>query len=282
MPLITSIPFYGAITVYLLAAVFALRYVSAGETKHLTWSKHYAALGNTLLLVVFIYRWVHFGRLPFTGLGDSLNLFLVMCTGIILLVQRDQHMRPVMAYYMPALALLAVISGIFSPPYLAEEPKELNGLLVSIHVGLIFFAFALFFVASLTSMAYVTKAHGLKRRSTGGLAMRLPSLEQMDNMLYKLIGIGYPVFAVTLIFGFAWAWTQRQSAEGLWFVSPRIVLALIMVVFYAVSFHVRRMGLLRGPKLAYLVFFVSTALFISYLCIELMNLGGYNLGGPPS
>ena len=86
----------------------------------------------------------------------------------------------------------------------------------------------------------------------------------------------------TTWFGFAWAWTQREASEGLWFVSPRIVLALVMVLFYAFSFHVRRLGLLRGPKLAYLVFYVSTALFVSYLGIELMQLGGYNFGGPPS
>lgn len=282
MSLITSIPFYGSIASYIAAAVLALRYVRAGDTELLTWSKHSAALGNTLLLVVFIYRWAHFGRLPFTGLGDSLNLFLVMCTGIILTVQRDQHMRSVMAYYMPALAILAVISAVVSPPYLSEAPRELNGLLVSIHVVLIFFAFALFFVASLTSMAYVTKAQGLKRHSSGRLSTRLPSLERIDKTLYKLIGVGYPVFAVTLAFGFAWAWTQRDAAEGLWYVSPRIILALVMVLFYAFSFHIRRMGLLRGPKLAYLVFFVSTALFVSYLGIELMQLGGYNFERPPS
>ncbi len=282
MPLITSIPFYASIAAYIAAALLALFFVRAGDSKYLLWSKHCAALGNTLLLLVFLYRWVHYGRIPLTGLGDPLNLFLVMCTGIIFSVQRNEHMRPVMIYYMPALAIIAVISGIFSPPYLAEAPKELNGILLSIHVVLVFFAFALFFIASLTSMAYVTKAQSLKRRSPGGITNRLPSLEQIDKTLYKLIGVGYPVFAVTLVFGFAWAWTQREDSIGYWFASPRIILAVVMVIFYGCSFHIRRMGLLRGPKLAYLVFLVSTALFVSYLSIELMQLGGYNFGGPPS
>ena len=282
MQLIISIPFYSAIAVYIVAAILALSYVRSGYEKRLIWSKHCGALANTLLLVVFAYRWVHYGRPPFTGLGDPLNLFLVMCTGIILVVQRNPQMRPVMTYYMPAVAILAVISGIFSPSYLAEAPKELNGVLVSIHVVLIFLAFALFFIASLTSMAYVTKVQGLKRMSTGGVSMRLPSLEQIDKTLYKLIGVGYPVFAVTLAFGFAWGWSQRESAEGLWFVSPRIILAMVMVIFYACCFHIRLMGLLRGPKLAYVVFFISTALFVSYLGIELMQAGGYNLGGDGS
>lgn len=282
MSLIISIPFYSSIVAYLAAAALALRFVRAGDPALLIRSKHAAALGNTLLLVVFVYRWVHYGRLPLTGLGDPLNLFLVMCAGIILIVQRDEHMRPVMTYYMPALAILAVVSGVFSPPYLAESPKELNSFLLSIHVVLVFFAFALFFVASLTSMAYVSKAQSLKRRTAGGLSARLPSLEQIDKTLFRLIGVGYPAFAVTLVLGFSWAFMQREEATGFWFASPRIILALVMVVFYASSFHIRRMGLLRGPKLAYLVFFVSTALFVSYLGIELMQMGGYNFGGSSS
>jgi ABC-type transport system involved in cytochrome c biogenesis permease subunit len=282
MPLIIAIPFYAAILAYCIAAGISFRYVQTGKTVQLTWSKHAAALGNTLLLVVFVYRWIHYGLVPFTGLGDSLNLLIVMSTGIILIVQRDQAMKPTMMYYMPALAMLALVSGLVSPASLSESPKELNGPVLIIHVGLVFFAFALFIVSSLTSMAYITKAQSLKRIKNGKVAHRLPSLERIDKTLYGLIGVGYPAFAVTLVLGFFWAFQQRDDLGPNWMVSPRIILALVMVIFYGGSFHIRRMGLLRGPKLAYLVFFVSMLLFFSYLGIELMQMGGYNSGGDGS
>lgn len=275
MPSITIIALYAATLVYGVSAVCAMRYVRTNSDGDLNWSKHAAALGNVLLLTIFLYRWVHFGRVPFTGLGDSLNVLIVMCTGIILTVQRDQAMKPVMMYYMPALAMLAILNAVFSPASLAEAPKALNGLVLSIHVTLVFFAFALFIVASLTSMAYVTKAQSLKRVKTGRVAQRLPSLERIDKTLFDLIGVGYPVFAITLILGFGWAFEQREELGPGWWNSPRIILALVMVVFYACSFHIRRRGLLRGPKLAYLVFFMSMLLFFCYLGIELMQLGGY-------
>jgi ABC-type transport system involved in cytochrome c biogenesis permease subunit len=212
-------------------------------------------------------------------MGDSLVLFLVLCTGIIPTVQRRAEMRPLLVYYFPALAILAIVSGLAGPRYLDEAPKALNGLLLTVHVGLVFLSFALFFVASLTSAAYAVKAQRLKRRTTGGFAARLPSLELMDDTLFQLIGAGYVSFVVTALLGVGWAWAERGLLGEYWFVSPKIIFSFAMVGLYAVSFHARRFGLLRGPKLAYLVFFGFTTLLAAYLVMGLFQVGGASFWG---
>ena len=45
-----------------------------------------------------------------------------------------------------------------------------------------------------------------------------------------------------------------------------------MAALYGVSFHVRRFGLLRGPKLAYLVFYGFTILLVVYLTLNYADL----------
>ena len=282
MPLIIAIPFYAAAVAYCVAAVLTFVYSRTGTSDLLDRAKHAAATGNVLLLLVFGYRWAHYGLVPFTGLGDSLNLLIVMCTGIVMVVQRDRTMKPVTMFYMPAIAIIAILNAVFSPASLSEAPMALNGVVLSIHVILVFLAFASFIVASVTSVAYVVKAQSLKRVKTGPFSHRLPSLERMDKTLYRLIGFGYPIFAITLALGFFWAYQQRADLGESWYFSPRIILALVMVLFYAGSFHVRRGGLLRGPKLAYLVFGMSLLLFLTYLGIELAHIGGYSFGGGTS
>ena len=282
MPLIISIPFYAAAVAYCVAALLTLVYSRTGAIEHLDRGKHLAATGNVLLLLVFGYRWAHYGLVPFTGLGDSLNLLIVMCTGIVMVVQRDHTMKPVMMFYIPAIASIAIVNAVLSPASLSEAPMALNGIVLSIHVILVFLAFASFIVASVTSSAYVVKAQSLKRVKTGPFSHRLPSLERMDKTLYRLIGFGYPIFAITLVLGFLWAYQQRAELGEGWYGSPRIILALVMVLFYAGSFHVRRWGLLRGPKLAYMVFGMSVLLFLAYLGIELAQIGGYSFGGESS
>lgn len=282
MPVELAIPFYAAIAAYLAAAALTTRFAVGADEQSLFLAKRVAAIGNSLLLLVFCVKWVKWGRVPLTGIGDSLNLFLILSTGIILTVQRNKTMRPLMCFYFPAMAILAVLAAFVAPRFLGEEPRELNGVLVTVHVGLVFLSFALFFVASLTSFAYAYKARHLKRRNTSGLFQKLPSLEQLDESLFKLIRIGYPAFIVTLLFGLAWAWAERDMLGAYWFVSPKILFAVVMVLFYAVSFHIRRFGLLRGPKLAYLVFVGFTVLLVTYLALSLLNRFGTSFSGAVS
>ena len=276
MPLAAAIPFYLATACYIAAAALALAYLQSSVERTLFFAKRLAAVGNIGLLIVFAYRWQEFRLVPLTGTGDSLNLFLVLCTGVMLLVQRDARMRPLLVYYLPALAVLAAVNGAVAPKHLGEAPVALNGLLLTVHVGLVFLSFALFLVASLTSLGYVVKARRLKSHTTTGfVATKLPSLELLDRHLYRLIGAGYPAFVVTAVFGLLWAWAERDMLGTYWFVSPKILLSLGMVALYAFSFHVRRFGFLRGPKLAYVVFFGVMFLLVTYLAMGVLQLEGY-------
>lgn len=282
MALIPAIPFYLSVACYLLAAGLALRTVRAADDRALSAARHAAGAGNTLLLAVFVYRWWKFGAVPFTGMGDSLNLFLVLCAGIMLTVQRRAEMRPLLVYYFPALAVMAIIGGLVGPRYLNEAPKALNGWLLTVHVGLVFFSFALFFVASLTSVAYAVKAQRLKRLDTGGLTGRLPSLDLLDATLYRLIAAGYASFIVTAALGLGWAFSARELLGEYWYISPKIFLSFAMVALYAVCFHGRGLGLLRGPNLAYLVFFGFSSLLALYLVVGAFQVGGAAFWGTAS
>ncbi|MDK1021624.1 MAG: cytochrome c biogenesis protein CcsA [Candidatus Hydrogenedentes bacterium] len=276
MPLAAAIPFYLAMACYVVAAGLSLAYVRGSDERVLFFAKHLAAAANVGILLVFLYRWWSFRLVPLTGMVDSLNLFLVLSTGIILMIQRNEKMKPLLAFYLPALAIIAIVNAAVAPRYLGEPPTALKGLPLTIHVGLVFLAFALFFVASMTSLGYVIKARGLKSRvTTGFAATRLPSLERLDNTLYRLIGVGYPAFLVTAALGLLWAWAERDLLGTYWFVAPKILLSLGMVALYAVSFHMRRFGLLRGPKLAYLVFFGFTFLLVTYLVLGVLKIEGY-------
>ena len=81
------------------------------------------------------------------------------------------------------------------------------------------------------------------------------------------------------------ALTDGQGDELLgphWFLSPKVLLALVMAAFYAVTFHTRRFGLLRGPKLATLVFGGFVGLLGVYLVLGVMQLNNYFFWGASS
>lgn len=268
--------FYIAMAIYVAAAAVALSYLMWGGEKILPLAKRLSGMANTALLIVFVLRTMQWGLVPLTGLTDSLNLFLVLATGIMLSIQRKETCRSLLSFYLPPLGLIAVLNALSGYGHLSESPMPLNGIPLILHVGLVFLAFALFFVASMTSMAYAFQAQRLKKNQTTGIFQRLPSLEQLDKTLYHLISIGYPVFVTTLVVGLSWAWFDRDLLGERWWLSPKIFLSAVMVAFYSTSFHGRRIGWLRGPKLAYIVFFGFTSLLVVYIALGLLQLGDYN------
>jgi ABC-type transport system involved in cytochrome c biogenesis permease subunit len=272
MPVLSGIALTLALLAYAAGAVFASVYLRNGESRFLTSGKRLAASGNVFLLVLLVLRWYEWRLIPFSGLDNSLYLFLIFCTGIVLSVQREESLKPLLAFYLPALGLLAAVIAYVGFQNLRVPPMDnLNGALLTIHVGLVFLAMAHFFVASLTSFVYVFQAQRLKRRKTTGMAQRLPSLEQLDKTLFHLITIGYPIFLVTIGFGVAWAINNPELLPPQWYLAPKYFFTAFTLVLFAASFYIRRAGLLRGPKLAYLLFVGFTLLLAGWIVLEFVN-----------
>ena len=281
MPLEFAIPFYLGAAAYLTAAAAGLEYARAGDAAMLPVGRWAAFAGSACLVAVFVARWWHYHLPPLSGLGDSLNLFLIFCTGIALMVQRGQRLAPLLAFYLPALGMMALLAALLAPRTLTTPPRDLAGLPLAIHVIPIFIAFALFFMASLTSVVYLFKARHLKNHDTLGFVNKVPSLERLDQVLMRLISVGYPVFVFTFVLGFFYAWTERDLLDRYWFVSSKVVFAFVMAAFYAVSFHGRQFGWLRGPRLARFVFFGFMFLLATYLAFKLLNAAEYSFWGTP-
>ncbi len=279
MNLATNFAFYGAIALYAAAALAALDYLRRMEDRRLTAAHRLMIAGALFLLATFVLRAVRWRLVPFTTLTDSLNLLLLLSTLVVAIVVRPEGRRSLLALYLPPLAGVGLINAATAHLYLHEKPLALHGTLLTVHVGLAFLAYSLFFVASLTSLGYVYQVRRLKRHNTTGLFQRLPSLECLDGLLFRLVSVGYPLFAVTLVLGLFWAYIDRELLGDRWWLAPKVLLALIMASFYSITFHSRRLGWLRGPKLAYFVFIGFTSLLTLYLMLGITQLNNHRFWG---
>lgn len=241
------------------------------------------AVASTVLLILMIaIRTIQWQLVPFTTVTDSLCLFVMFSLLVVVLQLAAAPLhRALLCFYLPPLALIGVLSFFRAVPILSLPPKPLSGMLLTIHVGLVFLAFALFFLAGLNSVAYAFQAHRLKSCRSTGLFQKLPSLESLDKNLYQLIRIGYPTFVVTLVVGGFWVWYEGHQLSPTWWLSPKIFMAFAMLAFYAFSYHARAAGRLRGPKLAHLVCYGTGTLIGLYLVLALLEVLNYNFYGAP-
>ncbi|MBN8488115.1 MAG: c-type cytochrome biogenesis protein CcsB [Burkholderiales bacterium] len=128
--------------------------------------------------------------------------------------------------WLPGAVLLAVLAGwVLGPAELAPALKKSATLLG----GLI----ALF---------------GLMVLARGTVNARSPSLELMDDVMYKAIAVGFAFFTIATVLGAFWA---AEAWGGYWSWDPKETWALIVWLNYAAWLHMRLMKGLRGHAAAW-------------------------------
>ena len=80
------------------------------------------------------------------------------------------------------------------------------------------------------------------------IASKLPSLEVLDDIMYRAIAIGFAFFTVATILGALWA---ADAWGAYWQWDPKETWALIVWLNYAAWLHLRLMKGLRGTLAAY-------------------------------
>ncbi|MBU3737336.1 MAG: c-type cytochrome biogenesis protein CcsB [Rhodoferax sp.] len=80
------------------------------------------------------------------------------------------------------------------------------------------------------------------------IAERLPSLEVLDDVMYKAIAVGFAFFTIATVLGALWA---AEAWGGYWSWDPKETWALIVWLNYAAWLHMRLMKGLRGPVAAW-------------------------------
>jgi cytochrome c-type biogenesis protein CcsB len=82
----------------------------------------------------------------------------------------------------------------------------------------------------------------------GPISQRLPSLEILDDIMYRAIAVGFAFFTVATILGALWA---ADAWGTYWQWDPKETWALIVWLNYAAWLHMRLMKGLRGTMAAY-------------------------------
>jgi cytochrome c-type biogenesis protein CcsB len=128
--------------------------------------------------------------------------------------------------WVPGGVLLAVLAGwALGPAELAPALRKSGSLLGGL-------------MALFTLMV-------LARRTVNA---RTPSLEVMDDLVYKAIAVGFAFFTIATVLGAFWA---AEAWGGYWSWDPKETWALIVWLNYAAWLHMRLMKGLRGHAAAW-------------------------------
>ncbi|UVW29119.1 c-type cytochrome biogenesis protein CcsB [Massilia sp. H6] len=185
------------------------------------------------------------GHIPVSNLYEVFILFSIITAMFYLYYEAHYATRQLGAFVLLIIAAAVAFLLWYTVSRDAAQIQPLVPALQSwwmkIHVPANFIGYGTFALAAMVGTAYLLKSHGI-------LADRLPSLEVLDDVMYKSISIGFAFFTVATILGALWA---AEAWGGYWSWDPKETWALIVWLNYAAWLHMRLMSGLRGRVAAW-------------------------------
>ena len=107
------------------------------------------------------------------------------------------------------------------------------------------------------------------------IALRLPSFEVLDDVMYKAIAVGFAFFTIATVLGALWA---AEAWGGYWSWDPKETWALIVWLNYAAWLHMRLMKGLRGTVAAWWALVGLAVTTFAFLGVNMFLSGLHSYG----
>jgi cytochrome c-type biogenesis protein CcsB len=220
----------------------------------------------------------HGWYVPWSNWFESFSFFTAIITIEYLIIQGRQHL-PILGAFVTPLAFASMVVAINSPfgRQIPTLPPALQSYWMAIHVPVMFVSYALFANAFAVGLAYLIQERQLKSKKPSTVAFRLPPLDELDRLIYRIIGFAFPILTLGVLLGARWAYDAWGRYWG-W--DAKETWAFITWVTYAVYLHMRLVGKWRGRKTAYLSLGGFAVVIFTYVGVNyLSELHGFLSGG---
>jgi cytochrome c-type biogenesis protein CcsB len=209
----------------------------------------FAALAASLAI-----RGAIVGRGPWGNLYEFSTAFAMSIVGGYLLLQRRYPIRTI--GFIPIGVAFGLLLYASSLPSAIEplQPALHNPPLLTIHVGLAVISYGTFATSFAAGVGYLVQ----------GKADRfawLPSHKVLDEVAYRSVIIGFPIFATMIILG---SWWASIAWSRYWGWDPKETAALVTWLTYAVYLHARNQKSWAGRPAALLLVIGFGMVLVTY------------------
>lgn len=266
-------------------------------------------VSNLLISIILSWRWIENGYFPLSNLYESLLFFTWGITLLTLLVETSTSLLLVGAVTTP-LAMFIIGFATLSLPDGMQKAAPLVPALKSnwlmMHVSIMMFSYSTLIIGSLLSIVFLVLTQGkqvsLKGSSIGIasdfksdegnteirnslsinlginegiLEKKLSLLESLDNLSYRIIGLGFPLLTIGIIAGAVWA---NEAWGSYWSWDPKETWALITWLVFAAYLHTRITKSWQGKGPAILASIGFIVVWVCYLGVNFLGKGLHSYG----
>jgi len=233
-------------------------------------------LGFLLLLAGVIARGISNGHVPWGNMYEFSITGALAFTGAYLIALRKHDLRWLGLFV--SIAVLLTLGTAITLLYRDSAPlvPALKSTWLVIHVVAAIISGGVFLLANVIAGAFLYLDSMEKRGGRKPWAKRLPELETLDQLSYRLVAFVFPLWTFSVIAGAIWA----ESAWGrYWGWDPKETWAFITWVAYAAYLHARVTIGWRGRRAAWLCLFAGSTFLFNYVYVNVWGTGKHTYSG---
>lgn len=220
-----------------------------------------------------------YGHIPVSSLYEVFVLFVVMTSLIYLYYEQKYKTRTLGGFVMMVLtaSVLFILWYIFDKDAHVIQPlvPALKSWWMKIHVPANFVGYGTFSIAAMVGLAYLVTAKAAEKNPESTFVKRMPSLELMDDLMYKNIALGFAFFTIATVLGAMWA---AEAWGGYWSWDPKETWALIVWLNYAAWLHIRMSKGFRGTPMAWWALIGLLITTFAFLGVNMFLSGLHSYG----
>jgi cytochrome c-type biogenesis protein CcsB len=233
-------------------------------------------LGFVFLLVGVVTRGISAGRVPWGNMYEFSITGALAFTGAYLFALHKYDLRwlGVLVSISALLTLGTAITLLYVPS--APLVPALKSTWLVIHVSTAIISGGVFLLANVIAAAYLYLDNMESKGPRKVWAERLPSLDVLDQLSYRLVAFVFPLWTFSVIAGAIWA----ESAWGrYWGWDPKETWAFITWVAYAAYLHARVTVGWRGRRAAWLCLLAGSTFLFNYVYVNVWGTGKHTYSG---
>ena len=223
---------------------------------------------NITLASLLLVRWINSNHFPLSNLYESL---LFLAWGLSLIVICFYKNKIIGVIFSPAILFIDAFATLSLPSDMQKAAPLVPALKsnwLMMHVSIMMLSYATLIAGSLLAITFL-----IILRSK---AAKMSSLSTtIDNLSYRLLGIGFPLLTLGILSGAIWA---NEAWGSYWSWDPKETWALITWLIFAIYFHFRIIRGWEGRRPAIIASFGFVIVWVCYLGVNLLGKGLHSYG----